>query len=57
MLRIILLVCLISMSLIIGFSGCEKKSGQAVVLAKEHIAAALPVADTPNTESAASPDE
>jgi hypothetical protein len=35
------------MSLIIGFSGCEKKSGQAVVLAKEHIAAALPVADTP----------
>jgi hypothetical protein len=57
MLRIILLVCLISMSLIIGFSGCEKKSGQAVVLAKEHIAAALPVADTPNTESAASPNE
>jgi hypothetical protein len=45
------------MSLIIGFSGCEKKSGQAVVLAKEHIAAALPVADTPNAESAASPTE
>ena len=45
------------MCLIIGFSGCEKKSGQAVVLAKEHIAAALPVADTPNAESTASPDE
>jgi hypothetical protein len=57
MLRIVVLVCLIPMSLIIGFSGCEKKSGQAVVLAKEHIAAALPVADTPNAESTASPDE
>jgi hypothetical protein len=57
MLRTVVLVCLISMSLIIGFSGCEKKRGQAVVLAKEHIAAALPVADTPNAESAASPNE
>jgi hypothetical protein len=57
MLRTVVLVCLISMPLIIGFSGCEKKSGQAVVLAKEHIAAALPVADTPNAESTASPDE
>jgi hypothetical protein len=57
MLRIVVLVCLIPMSLIIGFSSCEKKSGQAVVLAKEHIAAALPVADTPNAESTASPDE
>jgi hypothetical protein len=56
MLRTVVVVCLISMSLIIGFSGCEKKSGQAVVLAKEHIAAALPVADTPNAESAASPN-
>jgi hypothetical protein len=42
---------------IIGFSGCEKKSGQAVVIGKEHIAAALPVAETPNAESAASPNE
>ena len=57
MLRTVVLICLIPMSLIIGFSGCEKKSGQAVVLAKEHIAAALPVADTPNTEPAASPNE
>lgn len=45
------------MSLIIGFSGCEKKSGQAVVLEKEHIAVVLPVADTPNAESTASPEE
>jgi hypothetical protein len=57
MLRTVVRVCLISMSLITGFIGCEKKSGQAVVLAKEHIAAALPVADTPNAESTASPDE
>jgi hypothetical protein len=27
--------------LLIGFSGCEKNSGEAVVLAKEHIDAAL----------------
>ena len=57
MLRTVVLVCLISMSLIIGFSGCEKKSGQAVVLEKEHIAVVLPVADTPNAESTASPEE
>ena len=57
MLRTVVLVCLIPLCLIIGFSGCEKKSGQAVVLAKEHIAAALPVADTPNAESATSPNE
>ena len=57
MLRTVVLGRLISMSLIIGFSGCEKKSGQAVVLAKEHIAAALPVADTPNAESTVSSNE
>jgi hypothetical protein len=57
MLRTVVFVCLIPMFLISGFSGCEKKSGQVVVLAKEHIAAALPVADTPNAQSAASPNE
>ena len=41
----------------IGFTGCEKKSGEAVVLAKEHIDAALPTAETPNAQSARSPDE
>jgi hypothetical protein len=41
----------------IAVTGCEKKSGGAVVLAKEHIAAVLPVANTPNTESPASPNE
>jgi hypothetical protein len=41
----------------IGATGCEKKSGEAVVLAKEHIDAALPTAETPNAQSAPSPDE
>ena len=43
--------------LIIAVTGCEKNSGEAVVLAKEHIDAALPTAETPNAESAATPDE
>ena len=43
--------------LLIGFSGCEKNSGEAVVLAKEHIDAALPTAETPSAESTPSPDE
>ena len=43
--------------LLIAFTGCEKKSGEAVVLAKEHIDAALPTAETPTTESTPSPDE
>jgi hypothetical protein len=42
--------------LLIGFSGCEKNSGQAVVLAKEHIDAALPTPKTSNTQSEPSPD-
>jgi hypothetical protein len=41
----------------IGLTGCDKKSGEAVVLAKEHIDAALPTAETPNAQSARSPDE
>jgi hypothetical protein len=35
----------------------RKNSGEAVVLAKEHIDAALPNAETPNPESAPGPDE
>ena len=42
--------------LLIGFTGCDKKSGEAVVLAKEHIDAALPTTETPTTESTPSPD-
>lgn len=43
--------------LMISLVGCEKKSGEAVVLAKEHIDAALPTAETPNAQSAPSPNE
>jgi hypothetical protein len=42
--------------LLIGFSACEKKFGEAVVLAKEHIDAALLTAETPATESKPDPD-
>jgi hypothetical protein len=49
--------CVAAAFLIIAVTGCEKKSGEAVVLAKEHIDAALPTAETPNTQSAPSPDE
>jgi hypothetical protein len=48
--------CVVAL-LLIGLSGCEKNSGEAVVLAKEHIDAALPTAETPNAKSAGTPDE
>ena len=47
--------CILAL-LLVGLVSCDKKSGEAVVLAKEHIAAALPAAETPNAQSAASPD-
>jgi hypothetical protein len=40
-----------------AITGCEKNSGQAVVLAKEHIDAALPTAETPKAESEPGPTE
>ena len=45
---VLLMMCLV---------GCEKKSGEAVVLAKEHIAAAPPNTETPNPQSSAGPNE
>ena len=42
---------------IILLTGCDKKSGEAVVLAKEHIDAALPTTETPTTESTPNSDE
>ena len=42
--------------LIILLTGCDKKSGEAVVLAKEHIDAAPPTTETPNAESTPDPD-
>jgi hypothetical protein len=35
--------------------GCEKKSGEALVLAKEHIDAAPPTAERPNSQSTPGP--
>jgi hypothetical protein len=49
--------CLAAAFLMIAVTGCEKKSGEAVVLAKEHIPAVLRIAETPNAQSAPSPDE
>ena len=43
--------------LIIAAAGCEKNSGEAVVLAKEHIDAAPPTTETPNAQSGPTPDE
>jgi hypothetical protein len=49
--------CVGALLLTIAVTGCEKKRGEAVVIAKEHIDAALPTAETPNAQSAPSPDE
>ncbi|MFL6500774.1 MAG: hypothetical protein ACJ8LL_08695, partial [Candidatus Udaeobacter sp.] len=40
-----------------SFTGCDKKSGEAVVLAKEHIDAALATKETPTTESTPRPNQ
>jgi hypothetical protein len=45
------------MFLIIALAGCKKNSGEAVVLSKEHIDAALPTAETSKAQSEPSPDE
>ncbi len=37
-------------------AGCEKQNGEAVVLAKEHIAAAPLLSETPSAEHTASPN-
>ena len=43
--------------LILAVTGCEKDSGEAVILSKEHIDAARRNTETPNTESTASTEE
>ena len=50
-------VCVVVVLLMIGIAGCEKKSGEAVVLSKEHIDAAPPNKQAPSAQSAPSPDE
>jgi hypothetical protein len=57
MLRTSVQACVVTAFLIIGPTGCEKKSGEAIVLTKEHIGAALPVGETPNAQSAQGSDE
>ena len=57
MLRTSVLVCVIATFLVTAVTGCEKNSGKAVVLAKEHIDAALPTAETPNAQPEPTPDE
>ena len=57
MLRTSVSPCVVAVFLIIAVTGCEKKRGEGVVIAKEHIDAALPTAETPNAKSAGTPDE
>ena len=57
MLRTSVRACLVAALLMIGATGCEKKSGEAVVPAKEHMDAALSTAETPNAQSVPSPNE
>jgi hypothetical protein len=57
MLRTSVPPCVVAVFLIIAVTGCEKKRGESVVIAKEHIDAALPTAETPNAQSAPSADE
>ena len=55
MLRTSALTWIAGAFLIIAINGCEKHSGEAVVLAKEHIDAAPPNAETPEPQSDSSP--
>jgi hypothetical protein len=57
MLRTSLPQCVIAALLMIGVTSCENNSGEAVVIAKEHIDAALPNAETPNAQVAANSGE
>jgi hypothetical protein len=40
----------------ISVASCDRKSGEAVVIGKEHLDAALPTAGTPNAKSEPGPD-
>jgi hypothetical protein len=52
----IVISCVGALLLTIGLSGCDKKSGEAVVLSKEHIDAAPPTEETPKARSATTPE-
>jgi hypothetical protein len=57
MLRMTVPVCVAAALLVISIAGCEKKSGEAIVLSKEHIDAGSPFEETPRAQSATSPEE
>jgi len=57
MLRTSVPPCAVAVFLTIAVTSCEKKRGEAMVIAKKHIDAALPTAERPNAQSAPSPDE
>jgi hypothetical protein len=50
-------ISLLALVFVSGFSGCEKKTGYATVIGKEHIAAAPPTAETPSVQSVPGPTE
>jgi hypothetical protein len=56
-LRISVPVCLLATLSAIGVAGCERKSGEAVVVSKEHIDAGAPREEAPNAQSATSREE
>jgi len=56
MLRTSVRACAIAIFVMIGVASCDRKSGEAVVIGKEHIDAALPTAGTPNAKSEPGPD-
>ena len=55
-LRTRMLTCIFTAFLINAVTSCEKNTGEAVVVAKEHINAALPTAEKANAKSEPGPD-
>jgi hypothetical protein len=45
----------VGLLVIVGFAGCERRNGEAIVLTKEHIAAARPTVERPAAEHVSSP--
>ena len=56
MLRTSVPPCIVAAFLVIAVTSCEKNGGEAVVLTKEHIDAALPIPETPSAQSTPGPD-
>src|SRR4030095_1984991 len=56
MLRMSVPTCVVAVLLMIGVSGCDKKSGEAGALSKDNIEAAPPIKETPTAQSATTPE-